>query len=497
MKNMYLIEGYSKQLEDLEMKIKGTIRQHLSANETEETSIQINDIVAVFMIDWHKWVRAVVKDIDGNGSFYVWLIDYGLPMLSTPSKTIKLPPMYTKMNGRYPRVHLGGLANCIPTESKYDVDEDRMVSFEPQNWSPNAIAVAQDVIRRAVQLKFEDYEEIKIANRLHTFGSLKIQKADGSWINLADCLTKALVAKMTTTNWAKHVISLDTVKQKEWMTTEGVALCVHFEVSPITRTAIPMNEMNQTNALTVQKKGSPVEQMDNSEKAADDQKSQCDKNETARAVRPFRRSSSINRSIRGVPLDQQPFRGMKFNSHRSRHYDRNDFSSEFPHGWHSNGRLNNRSYREEVEFFESGFRKPTKPVKKVESSSEGAVDEKNDNETTKSTENATTEAIETGTNANENNLQITLIGETSTENQTMKMKPIEVELSTNVVVSEQHDNTEGTKPNAKPKSIVDANNSAVNTTAMAQSRIHNENSSDSKGEEIKVNANAEHTKTAL
>lgn len=447
------------------------------------------------MTDWHKWVRGVVKEIAENGSFHVWLIDYGVPTLSMPSKILKLPPMYARMNGRFPRVHLGGLSNCVPIESKYDVDKDCMVSFEPQTWTPSAITIAQDVICRAVQLKFEDYKEMKLPNGPHMFGCLKIQKPDGSWTNLTDCLAKAMVAKITTDNWLNHVTNLDTIKQKEWMTVDGFPL----QVSPTT--VQPANKKNPANPITGPAICPPVknenqvaakEQVNDHKIVEDNQNFQDNKNGANRSVRLHPRSSSINRNIRGVPRDQYT-RGMNFNDHRIWRGDRKDFSSGFPHGWHGNGKLNNRGYREEVEHFESGFRKTTKPVTKVEASSDDSADEKNKNEMTeKNGTLSTTEAINRG--GHENNDQNVSVDEAATKNQN---KPAEVKLPSNGGVSDEHGEVEGTKPNVETdQPIVDASN-AVNVTAMAQNSNHNENLDNSKDEKFKVTANIDEMKVAL
>lgn len=216
-----LAAGFDKQLDEMEVKIKGSVcRRMQSSDEPEEFGI--GDVVAVLMLDMNKWIRGLIKAKDETDLFYVWAVDYGVPLVSTRMQICKLSLIYVKMNAKFQRIHLGGLVNCVPAKQEYDIEKDCNVLVEQSDWSTKAFEIAQSVIGRAVQLKFDKVEEVRMQNDSHLFGHLKILKADGSWNDLANCLSNALEAKAINDTWATHAYRLVTINQKEWLTMNGL-----------------------------------------------------------------------------------------------------------------------------------------------------------------------------------------------------------------------------------------------------------------------------------
>lgn len=214
--------GFDKPLHEMELKIHGSVYKKMQSMENSE-EIEIGDTVAVLQSQWNKWVRAHVKEIDApNGLLYVWLPDYGLPMISKRSETVKLPPAYVKMNMKNPRIYVGGLINCVPAEGVYEYQCDNMVVKETSNWSKKAIEIVQKAIDDAIHVKFENAIELKWDHRVHRFGHLKCQKSDGGlWTDLNKCLANAMVATLTTDDWLKKVPQMESINQPEWKTNGG------------------------------------------------------------------------------------------------------------------------------------------------------------------------------------------------------------------------------------------------------------------------------------
>lgn len=332
------------------------------------------------MPDFNKWIRVVVKAKDENGLAYVWAVDYGVPVISNVMNMIKLPSIYVKMNVKYQRVFLGGLINCVPAESSYDIEEDVTVFREQTNWSTNSIVIAQSVIGRAISLEFEQIEEVNLPNGSHLFGHLKIQKADGSLIDLSACLCKALIAKTTNDTWSTHAHRLDTINQKEWVTMNGVLLRAMITVTPTSIEQIANETKLQCTSPAKSQSNNNKPRNEENQQVAADQQNTSQRNENsdnqnmhlpAGNSRTFKnRDTSSTRSVTGA-FGMNFHGGGRSGYHHSRHNNfnhvrQNDFSAEFPKGWHSNGKLNSSRYREEIEYFESSFIPPTEQTKKEE-----------------------------------------------------------------------------------------------------------------------------------
>lgn len=366
----------------MELKIKGTVSKKQISTEIEDGEIQINDICAVFIPDWNKWIRCAIKSMDKNNVFNVWAIDYGVPFVSKSSQIVKLPPIYIKMNNKYQRIQLGGIANCIPAESDYDVDTDRTVLKCKSNWSANAIGIARNIIGRAVNLKFENYNEMNVATGSHLFGNLIVQKSDGTCLDLAKCLSNAFVAKIATDDWLNQLQKQETIKQNEWQSENGMDLQAKITVEPISVEKI-VNKVGGITLGTIAKNAESNKQSiassseNNHKNEAMPMKSNNDRqlnftceNNNNRSL--SQRNFNVSKSIHGV--QNQNYHNPKYPFNRTRYSNRDDYSSQFPRGWHTHGRLRDQNYRQEVEFFESSFRKTT-PIKNDDSSHENSLEE--------------------------------------------------------------------------------------------------------------------------
>lgn len=406
--------GFDKPLRDMEKKIQGTIEKKMQSPEENE-EIEIGDIVSAIVPFWHKWIRVQIKEKDKNGFYSVWAIDYGVPMISKPSQIIKLPPMYAKMNMKNPRIHLGGLRNCIPAETIYDLEKNNNVLIEKSNWTVKSIEIAQKLISNAIQLQFEDVVELVSMNRPHSFGTLKVQKPDGSWIDLNQCLATALVAKTSNDNWKAQVHRFESIRQDEWKTMDGKHLEINFVVLPGTtkkfENDIASNQSNVIQPVNPQPESKqsinsqPVSSQSENEQPVNinpecnnGQNSTKQSGQTNDTVLPngspqtrppTKRTTTMksNRNWNNLPNQNQNPNFKSRNAHlksQPRYYKRNDYESQLTPRWHTNGKFNNRRYREEVEFFESSFRKPTTPVKQEDSSSEDSlvIDEPSEKKTT-------------------------------------------------------------------------------------------------------------------
>lgn len=372
---VFLASGFDKHLDEMEMKIKSTVgRRAQSSDEPEE--IQIGDTVAVFFGDMNKWIRGVIKSKDDKGLVYVFAVDYGVPLITNAVQIVKLPPIYTKMNVKYQRVHLGGIINCVPAESKYDFEKESVVLREQTDWSANAIEIAQNFIGRAKHLKFDEVEQVRFADGSHSFGHLKIQKADESWIDLNDCLCEASVAKTIDDTWANHAHRLDTINQKEWLAMDGMLLQGEIGLSRISHERI----VNETKLQsTCQEKYQPYYKPRNQEnqQVATGTQNENDDNQHLNSStgsgssRVFtRRSTSQTRSVRGGHGGNGG-RGVHFRGdgrpNNNYHPHHADYIPQFPKEWLSNGKLNDKRYREDIEYFESGFHPSNQPNKKEKS----------------------------------------------------------------------------------------------------------------------------------
>lgn len=382
----------------MEFKIKGSVAKKQQSTDEDGDDIKIGDILAVFIPNWNKWVRGKIKARDINGSYYVWAMDYGIPVIAKPSHVVKLPPIYAKMNSKCHRVRLAGLINCVPCESTYDIEKDNNVLLEKSNWSEKALEIAQNFIGKSSYLKFDGTAEVVVMDERYIFGQLKAKKSDGTWIDLAKCLSNALVAKITTDDWRSHIHRLDSINQKIWRTPGGVPLQMHQVILPIAS-----GEIAHESDIGERENVPSVPGASNQSTSFDGEETTDKKKSSAKKLN--HPSNTLSEQFGSAqPMNGRygnNFRNLNFNNHRpQRNTNWNPYSPNARYGWMNNNMMHDRRYRADVEFFESSFRKPNNsPIKKEESSSDGEdsngkknrnEDKTNENETAtgqKTTEN--------------------------------------------------------------------------------------------------------------
>lgn len=401
--------GFDKQLHDMEIKLHYTVRDRLKANKStnEPDELNVGDIIAANVPFWDKWVRAQIKEIAENGLFYVWTIDYGVPLVLKSSQIVKIQPIYAKMNTKYPRIFVGGLIDCIPAESSYDLINDAKIVTDLPNWSTKAIEMVKTAISSTNCLKFEKTKEISLMNRMHRFGHLKCQRSDGSWIDLNTSLTNALFAKSYTNGFSTQIDRLDSIRQIEWKNDAGIPFSVSFNILPEQfKEKCLLNVDNNRNDLDNQSNEQTPEtnvveiNNDNTDKTlkSNDQKTPSDRRVNQSHQNYSRSRSLVNHNFNTdaqINLCSENQRYMGNRQNFSRNYDQNSYEAQFPLGWHTNGKLNNRKYRKEVEFFEASFRKPTKPNEKIETlalSSEETTEQKSEQTDEEKIENQSNKA---------------------------------------------------------------------------------------------------------
>lgn len=372
-----------KPLDEMETKIKGTVAKKALSTHDELQVLKMGDIVAVFNPKWNKWIRGVIKAKDANGSYYVWALDYGVPLISKPLHIIQLPPMYARMNSKCQRVHLGGIINCVPSEPTYDFEKNENVILDQTNWSTKALEIAQNFISRAIELEFEVVAEMSVVDKQYKFGHLKAQKLDGTWIDLAKCLAGAVVAKPTTENWLANIHRLDTVNQKIYKTINGVPLKLQQVVLPIEsgQVAKEIDIGQRENAADVTEAYDQMGSRSNSLRNVRATNQTIAKKSSAAkgnqlSFSEFRSSQATNGRHGNIS------RGLNFSNQRS-HFNNHQhrFKSDFNDSFH-NGVMRDRRYWADIEFFESSFKMPNStPVKKVNpSDSEDKDKDKDKNE---------------------------------------------------------------------------------------------------------------------
>lgn len=392
---------FDKSLNDMEHKIMSTVSRKRQSTENSE-EIQIGDTVAVLVPQWNKWVRGNLKEMPSNGSLYVWAIDYGVPIVSKASNVIKLPTAYIRMNMKYPRIHLGGLIDCVPAESEYDYQKDGIIVSEKPIWSEKAIEIGRTAIDSAIQVKFENVKEFKLMDRSHHFGHLKCQKADGTWTHLNKCLSNALAAKITTDDWIRTVCGLESIRIPEWKSFNGNPLNVINLVVETTSDADRNEASNQSIEDSTVAENTNVNSNVNENNVAENQvtENQIDKKKqlvesTSGKKRATANSgSSPNARPSGTRKSYGPFRGGQFirsNQYPMKGINTNMYMNRsFSQMRISNGGIRwpnprDRSYHNgripskwEQEYFESCIGKSDNPTEKHSSASSSAAEDSND-----------------------------------------------------------------------------------------------------------------------
>lgn len=381
--------GFDKSLHEMEHKIHGSVFKKLNSTENSELP-EIGDTVAVFISHWNRWVRGQLKEVSSDGVFFVWAVDYGVPIVSKSSEVVKIPAVYTNMNANYPRIHVGGLINCVPAEGEYDFETDNMVAQEKLIWSNKAIKIAQEAIDRAIQMKFENSLEFKPINRreVHRFGHLTCQKSDGTWTDLTKCLSNAFVAKITTDDWFNtNAYQMSSIQQPEWKTNDEISIPFNIKIAVFKHILRPTTNDSNHNDTPPHTSNQSIEGDSMAESAGAD-KNVTNDNEVAKnkvhkkpsapkcyaplpsvpQARPFMfqypRGMKINRGFFPMQRGGYGYSKVGYGNFRLNSRDRS---------YHHGGRVPDPS---EQEYFESCIgQKPTKPTKNHASSDASSEDE--------------------------------------------------------------------------------------------------------------------------
>lgn len=195
---LVVFEGYNEEFHMLEKKVEQVAKQRIEEDKKDaacDNKIRQSDVVAVFVPDWHKYIRATVKKKESDDSYAVWAIDYGVPMMVNASNIVNLPKSFTGMQLKSKRIHLGGLENCLPAEKRFDLNVDSSVKEKQLNWSREAIELVQKVLNQAIKLEFEHVTELEPNKKPHFFGRLMMQRlCDGEMVNVVKCLLEMNMA---------------------------------------------------------------------------------------------------------------------------------------------------------------------------------------------------------------------------------------------------------------------------------------------------------------
>lgn len=203
-----------------------------TANEKEK-KIRIRDVVAVFVPDWHKYVRGTVKKKEKDGSYVIWAHDYGVPIVSNASFIEKLPHSFSGANIRTRRIHRGGIENCLPSETKYDLELGTTYKEKLSNWTPAAIKQTQDILNIGVKLEFEHVEDLSPFNKEHLFGRLMMQRQNGQMVNLMKCLLDMNMAVLAEGEFKYELTTIESIKQADWISINGTAMNMKMVVEPL------------------------------------------------------------------------------------------------------------------------------------------------------------------------------------------------------------------------------------------------------------------------
>lgn len=246
--NLFIcISGYNKDLKILEDKIEKNVRDLKSNKQSQQenqTKLKQYDVVAVFVEDWQKWIRASIKNTEEDG-YCVWAIDYGLPMFLKQNNIVKLPNSFSGYNLKNKRIHRGGISNCVPAIiTGYDIASECSITTPQSDWSKEAIKTAQNVLNAAVKITFEQVKEYSILKKSHFFGRLMFITKTGTTMNLVKCLMQINQACLTENNLQAVFKTINTLHQKECYSKTGEILTSKNFVAPInlpTTTLIPDN----------------------------------------------------------------------------------------------------------------------------------------------------------------------------------------------------------------------------------------------------------------
>lgn len=227
--------GFDEELDNLELKIANTVRKRDLNSESlvDDNKIKIGNVVAVFVPDWHKWIRASIRKKEVQDRYCVWAIDYGVPMVTKASNIVKLPNRFKGMSLEKDRIQTGGIENCIPAEIKYDIATASSVKESLSNWTMDAIELTQKILKNSVKLEFEHVQEYRPSLKPHYFGRLMMQRQDKQRLNVVKCLLDMNMAALTEGKFGDEIKMLETLQQLNFTSAKGEILDTSLVVTPV------------------------------------------------------------------------------------------------------------------------------------------------------------------------------------------------------------------------------------------------------------------------
>lgn len=232
--------GYNEDLDKMEKKVEAVAKQRIAdalKDDSKERQIRMSEVVAVFVSDWHKYVRATVKRREGDDLYCVWALDYGVPMVVHASNIVKLPSAFTGMHlnkQREKRIHTGGMENCLPAEKRFNIANESSDKQKLLNWTPQAIDLVQKILNQAIKVEFEHVEDLAPMKRPHFFGRLMIcRPSDGEMINVVKSLLEMNMAVLAEQEFKIALTSIESLNQPIMFSAHNELLDVQMCVLPI------------------------------------------------------------------------------------------------------------------------------------------------------------------------------------------------------------------------------------------------------------------------
>lgn len=245
----FIFQGYNDELDALEKKVEAAAKDRIAASLKDGTTvkkIRLSEVVAVFVPGWHKYIRAAVKKRDGDDLYYVWAIDYGVPMMVHATNIVKLQAAFSGMKLTRKRVHLGGMENCLPAEKQFNIANECSDKRKLLNWTPQAIDLVQKLLSQAIKLEFEHIEDLLIQKRPHYFGRLMMQRpSDGQMINVVKSLLEMNMAVLAEREFKIELKSIESLNQSIIFSANNELLDVKTCVCPVKTVA---NDIGYSNS---------------------------------------------------------------------------------------------------------------------------------------------------------------------------------------------------------------------------------------------------------
>lgn len=224
-------------MDKLEKKVEGAAKDKLKKENPPEKKIRMSEVVAVFVSDWHKYIRASVKRKERDDLYCVWAIDYGVPMVVHESNITPLQRSFTGMtlnSKSWKRIHIGGMENCLPAEKQFNMAKESSDKQKLMNWSPQAIELVQKILNQAIKLEFEHVVDLLPQRRSHYFGRLMMQRpSDGQMMNVVKSLLEMNMAVLAEQEFKTELTSIESLSQPYMFSVNNELLDVKMCVQPV------------------------------------------------------------------------------------------------------------------------------------------------------------------------------------------------------------------------------------------------------------------------